>query len=268
MARVGVRILLGVVDVLGGHAEWRSALAALQRHPRETEEEANIVPRELWRNAGEQGYLCCWMEEEWGGPGAEFLYSVIVCEELARVRASGVAFGLHSDIVVPYLHSFGTEEQKRRWLPGCARGDLITAVAMTEPSTGSDLAAIRTTAIRDGDHYVLNGQKTFISNGHLCDLVVVAAKTDPKADPPHSGVSLVVVEAGTPGFNKGRRLLKKMGMKSQDTAESGRVVEYTWHRILTARAAAAESHRAVRKELRALDQQAGRSHHHARQRLR
>jgi acyl-CoA dehydrogenase len=158
------------------------------------------------------------MEDEWGGPGGDFLYSTVVTEELSRARASGVAFSLHSDIVVPYLHSFGTEEQKRRWLPRCATGELITAVAMTEPTTGSDLAAIRTTAIRDGDHYVLNGQKTFISNGHLCDLVVVAAKTDPKADPPHGGVSLLVVEDGTPGFQKGR-LLKKIGMKSQDTAE-------------------------------------------------
>jgi acyl-CoA dehydrogenase len=141
-----------------------------------------------------------------------------VIEELSRARASGVAFGLHSDIVVPYIHSFGTERQKKRWLPGCAAGELITAIAMTEPSTGSDLAAIRTTAIRDGDHYVLTGAKTFISNGHLCDLVVVAAKTDPTATPPHTGVSLLVVEAGTPGFQRGR-LLKKMGMKSQDTAE-------------------------------------------------
>jgi len=185
---------------------------------RDTWEEANIVPRELWRSAGTQGFLCCWMEDEWGGPGGDFLYSTVVTEELSRARASGVAFSLHSDIVVPYLHSFGTEEQKRRWLPRCATGELITAVAMTEPTTGSDLAAIRTTAIRDGDHYVLNGQKTFISNGHLCDLVVVAAKTDPKADPPHGGVSLLVVEEGTPGFHKGR-LLKKIGMKAQDTAE-------------------------------------------------
>src|SRR5262249_1933042 len=122
------------------------------------------------------------------------------------------------DIVVPYLHSFGTEAQKRRWLPGCAKGELIAAVAMTEPSTGSDLAAIRTTAIRDGDCFVVNGQKTFISNGHLCDLVVGAVKTDPPASPAHAGVSLLVIEAGTPGFHKGR-LLKKMGMKSQDTAE-------------------------------------------------
>jgi acyl-CoA dehydrogenase len=185
---------------------------------RETWEEANIVPREVWRSAGAQGFLCCWLEEEWGGPGADFLYSVIVTEELARARASGVAFSLHSEIVTPYLHSFGTEEQKRRWLPGCASGELIGAIAMTEPSTGSDVAAIRTTAVREGDSYVLNGQKTFISNGHLCDLVIVAVKTDPNAKPPHTGVSLLVVETGTPGFQKGR-LLKKIGLKSQDTAE-------------------------------------------------
>jgi acyl-CoA dehydrogenase len=181
-------------------------------------EAANIVPRELWRSAGAQGFLCCWLEEEWGGPGGDFLHSTVVTEELARAGASGVAFSLHSDIVVPYLHSFGTEEQKRRWLPRCATGELITAVAMTEPSTGSDLAAIRSTAIRTDDVYVLNGHKTFISNGHLGGLVVVAAKTDPKADPPHNGISLLVVESGTPGFHRGR-LLKKVGMKAQDTAE-------------------------------------------------
>ncbi len=183
---------------------------------RETWEAANIVPRELWRKAGEQGFLCCWLEEEWGGPGADFLSSVVVMEELARARASGVAFGLHSEIVVPYLWSFGTPEQKSRFLPGCASGELIGAIAMTEPSTGSDVAAIRTTATKDGDFYVLNGQKTFISNGHLCDFVIVAVKTDPNAG--HAGVSLLIVEAGTPGFQKGR-LLKKIGMKSQDTAE-------------------------------------------------
>jgi len=181
-------------------------------------EEANIVPRELWKSGGAQGYLCPWLEAEYGGPGADFLYSVIVIEELARVRASGVAFSLHSDVVVPYIHSFGTEAQKRRFLPGCARGEIITAIAMTEPSTGSDLAAIRTTALRDGDHYVLNGTKTFVSNGHLGDLFVVAVKTDPKADPPHAGVSLILVEATTPGFRKGR-ILKKMGLKAQDTSE-------------------------------------------------
>lgn len=185
---------------------------------RDTWEAANIVPRELWKKAGAMGLLCCWMEEKWGAPGADFLYSAIVTEELMRVRATGVAFPLHSDIVVPYVHSFGSEEQKQRFLPGCASGDLISAVAMTEPGTGSDLAAITTTAIKRGDHYVLNGQKTFISNGHLCDFVIVAAKTDPNANPPHAGVSLIIVEAGTPGFQKGR-LLKKIGMKAQDTAE-------------------------------------------------
>src|SRR5689334_19872087 len=116
-------------------------------------EEANIVPRELWKSGGAQGYLCPWLEEEYGGPGGDFLYSVIVIEELARARASGVAFSLHSDVVVPYIHSFGTDAQKKHYLPGCARGEIITAIAMTEPHTGSDLAAIRTTAPRDGDHY-------------------------------------------------------------------------------------------------------------------
>jgi acyl-CoA dehydrogenase len=185
---------------------------------REKWEDANIVPRELWRKAGGLGYLCCWLGEEWGGPGGDFLYSAIVTEELSRARASGVSFGLHSDIVVPYIHSFGTEAQKRRWLARCASGELITAIAMTEPSTGSDLSAIKATAVRQGDHYVLNGAKTFISNGHLCDLVIVAAKTDPKATPAHDGISLLVVDANTPGFQRGR-LLKKMGMRSQDTAE-------------------------------------------------
>jgi acyl-CoA dehydrogenase len=125
---------------------------------------------------------------------------------------------LHSDIVVPYIETFGTKEQKQRWLPGCASGELVTAIAMTEPNTGSDLAAIRTTAVRDGDFYVLDGAKTFISNGILCDLCVVAAKTDPNPENAHRGISLFVVEAGTPGFIKGKKLAK-MGMASQDTAE-------------------------------------------------
>lgn len=177
-----------------------------------------IVDREAWRSAGEQGFLCPWLEEEYGGPGGDFLHSVIVMEELAYAHESGFAMSLHSDIVVPYIHSFGTEEQKRRWLSGCASGELITAIAMTEPGTGSDLAAIQTSAVRDGDDYVINGAKTFISNGILCDLCVVAAKTDPDPDNAHEGISLFVVEAGTPGFNKGKKLAK-MGMASQDTAE-------------------------------------------------
>jgi acyl-CoA dehydrogenase len=177
-----------------------------------------MVSREAWRKAGEQGFLCPWLPEEHGGPGGDFLHSVIVIEELARVYESGFAMSLHSDIVVPYLESFGTAEQKQRWLPGCASGALVTAIAMTEPNTGSDLAAIRTTAVRDGDCYVLDGAKTFISNGILCDLCVVAAKTDANPDNAHRGISLFVVEAGTPGFIKGKKLAK-MGLAAQDTAE-------------------------------------------------
>jgi acyl-CoA dehydrogenase len=181
-------------------------------------EKAGMVPRDLWSKFGEQGFLCPWLPEEYGGVGADFLYSVIALTEMASCHMSGFVAFLHSDIIVPYLYSFGKQEQKQRWLPGCASGDIVTAIAMTEPGTGSDLAAIRTTAVRDGDHYVLNGQKTFISNGLLCDLVVVAAKTDVKATPPYAGISLIVVEDGTPGFEKGRKL-DKVGLHSQDTAE-------------------------------------------------
>ena len=146
---------------------------------RETWEEANIVPRDLWRQAGAQGFLCPWLEEKWGGAGADFLYSVIVMEELARAYESGFAMALHSDIVVPYLHAFGNDEQKRRWLPGCASGELVTAIAMTEPGTGSDLAAIANDRGPRRRRLRHQRSKTFISNGQLCDLVVVAAKTDP-----------------------------------------------------------------------------------------
>jgi len=176
------------------------------------------VDRETWRKAGAQGFLAPWLEEKYGGPGADFLCSVIVMEELARAYESGFAMSLHSDIVVPYLHAFGTDEQKQRWLPGTASGELVTALGMTEPGTGSDLAAIATTAVRDGDDYVINGQKTFISNGQLCDLVVLAVKTDPDPANAHKGISMVVVEAGRKGFIKGKKL-HKMGMASQDTSE-------------------------------------------------
>jgi acyl-CoA dehydrogenase len=176
------------------------------------------VDREVWRKAGAHGFLCPWLEPAYGGPGGDFLFSVIVMEELARAYESGFAMGLHSDIITPYLYSFGNEDQKQRWLPGCASGELVTAIAMTEPGTGSDLAAIATSAVRDGDDYVINGSKTFISNGQLCDLVVVAAKTDPDPANAHKGISLIVVEAGRKGFAKGRRL-QKMGMASQDTSE-------------------------------------------------
>ncbi|HZH75646.1 MAG TPA: acyl-CoA dehydrogenase family protein, partial [Archangium sp.] len=180
--------------------------------------EAGIVDREAWRKAGEAGFLCPWLEPEYGGAGGDFLHSVVVMEELSRVHESGFAMALHSDVVVPYLHEFGNEAQKKRWLPRCASGEAVTAVAMTEPGTGSDLAGISTTAVRDGDFYVINGAKTFISNGILCDLCVVAAKTDPDPKNAHQGITLFVVEAGTPGFLKGKRL-KKMGLASQDTSE-------------------------------------------------
>jgi acyl-CoA dehydrogenase len=184
----------------------------------ETWEKAGIVPKEIWQNFGRQGFLCPWLPEIYGGVDADLLYSLISVEESAKTHFSGFLFFLHSDIIVPYIEAFGSEEQKHRWLPGCATGDIITAIAMTEPGTGSDLAAIRTTAVRNGDHYVLNGQKTFISNGINCDLVIVVAKTDPGAKPAHAGISLLVVEDGTPGFEKGRNL-DKIGFHSQDTAE-------------------------------------------------
>jgi acyl-CoA dehydrogenase len=180
--------------------------------------EAGIVDREAWRKAGAEGLLCPWLTEEHGGPGGDFLCSVIVMEELARAYESGFALPLHSDIIVPYIDSFGTPEQKSAWLPGCASGEIITALAMTEPGTGSDLAAIATTALRDGDDYVINGAKTFISNAILCDLCIVAAKTDPDHPDPHKAISLLVVEADRPGFVRGKKLAK-MGMASQDTAE-------------------------------------------------
>jgi acyl-CoA dehydrogenase len=180
-------------------------------------EEACIVPREAWKKMGEQGFLCTAVPEEYGGAGCDFLYSVIVTEELARTNFSGLAAPLHSDIIVPYISAFGSEAQKKKYLPGCVSGDIITAIAMTEPNTGSDLAAIRTTAVEQGGQIVFNGQKTFISNGINCDLLVLAAK-DPSETNPHKAVDLYLVEAGTPGFEKGKQI-KKVGWHSQDTAE-------------------------------------------------
>jgi len=177
-----------------------------------------IVDRDAWRKAGQAGLLCTWLEEEHGGPGGDFLHAVIVMEEASRAYESGFAIGLHSDIIVPYLHSFGTAAQKAKWLPGCASGDVVTALAMTEPGTGSDLASIATTARLEGDEYVIDGAKTFISNGILCDVCIVAAKTDNAPGDPHRSLSLFVVEADRPGFVKGKKL-EKMGMASQDTAE-------------------------------------------------
>jgi acyl-CoA dehydrogenase len=179
--------------------------------------EQGIVDREIWLEAGEAGFLCPWMEEEYGGAGGDFLHSTIVMEELSRAYESGWAASLHSDIIVPYIHAFGNEEQKKKWLPLCASGEVITALGMTEPGTGSDVAGIATTAKREGDEYILNGSKMFISNGISCDLAVVAART-PNSDDPHRSVSLFLVEADRPGFIKSRKL-EKMGMESQDTAE-------------------------------------------------
>jgi acyl-CoA dehydrogenase len=178
--------------------------------------EAGMVDRDAWRKAGAAGFLCPWLPEEYGGANADFAYSCVIMEELARAFESGFAIPLHSDVVVPYIHTFGNDAQKAKWLPGCASGEIVTAIAMTEPGTGSDLAAIRTTAKRDGGDWVMNGSKTFISNGQLCDLVIVAANTG--GDDPHRALSLFVVEANRPGFVRGKKL-KKMGMASQDTSE-------------------------------------------------
>jgi acyl-CoA dehydrogenase len=180
-------------------------------------ERDGIVPKAAWKAMGEQGFLCMDVPEQYGGLGADFLYSLILCEELVKAGAFGLAAPLHSDVVVPYITSFASEELKQRYLPGCVSGDIITAVAMTEPGTGSDLAALKTTAVADGDDVILNGQKTFISNGINCDLCIVAAR-NPEIEDPHAGVSLYLVEDGTPGFEKGKQI-PKIGMHSQDTAE-------------------------------------------------
>jgi acyl-CoA dehydrogenase len=180
-------------------------------------EEAGIVPKAVWKKMGDQGFLCMQVSEQYGGMEADFLYSVILMEELARSNFFGLLAPLHSDIVVPYIAAYASEELKQKYLPGCVSGDIITAVAMTEPNAGSDLAAMRTTAAEDGDHVVINGQKTFISNGINADLVVLAVR-DPKVENPHGAIDLYLVEDGTPGFEKGRKL-KKIGWHSQDTAE-------------------------------------------------
>jgi acyl-CoA dehydrogenase len=180
--------------------------------------DSGISDREAWKKMGEAGFLGANQPEEYGGAGADFLFDAIIIEELADVRAHALQASLHTDICLPYLTAFGSEEQKQRWLVPAIAGDCLVAIAMTEPSTGSDLANIATKAIRDGDDYVLNGSKTFISNGQNCDLVIVVCKTDPDANPPHDGMSLLLVESGTPGFEKGRNL-KKLGLKGQDTSE-------------------------------------------------
>ena len=181
--------------------------------------EARLTPRELFATAGDHGFVGMAIPEEYGGGGTDdFRFNMIIAEELAYAGTGGTALGLtlHNDITTPYFLAYCNDEQKQRWLPGIAAGTMITAVAMTEPGIGSDLASMTTTAIRDGDTYVINGAKTFITNGINSDLVIVAAKSDPTQK--HRGVSLFVVERGMPGFERGRKL-DKIGMPSQDTAE-------------------------------------------------
>lgn len=180
-------------------------------------ENASIVPREFWRSAGQKGLLCCGIPEEYGGPGADFKYNMISSEEIGYAIGGGsCGFALQSDITAYYILNHASEELKQKWLPKMVSGEIISSIAMTEPSTGSDLQAIRTTAIRDGDDYVINGQKTFITNGQHSDFVIVACKTDPSLGA--KGISLVIVETGTPGYEKGRNL-DKIGQKAADTSE-------------------------------------------------
>jgi alkylation response protein AidB-like acyl-CoA dehydrogenase len=188
-------------EIVPHHAKW---------------EEDGIVPRELWLKAGAEGLLCCTVPEEYGGLGLDYLFDVIVFEELWRAGTSGPGFLIHTDLVATYILSFGTEEQKRKWLPKMVQGEAIGSLGMTEPHAGSDLKAIRTKAVRDGDEFVINGQKVFISNGQLCDILVLATKTDSAAGA--HGITLFLVEGDRPGFARGRNL-EKLGMKAQDTSE-------------------------------------------------
>jgi alkylation response protein AidB-like acyl-CoA dehydrogenase len=194
---------------------WAETTVAPFHDQWETE---GIVPREVWTSGGAQGLLGMDMDEAYGGGGVrDFRYNAVVDSELTRIGASGVGFTLHNDVTGPYFRDLATDEQKQRWLPGFCSGELVTAIAMTEPGTGSDLQAITTTARRDGGDWVLSGAKTFITNGINADLVIVVARTDPDA-PGSRGTSLLVVERGMPGFTRGRNLAK-VGLKAQDTAE-------------------------------------------------
>lgn len=180
-------------------------------------EKEGIVPRDLWLKAGEQGFLGMDVPEEYGGGGVrDFRYNAILTEELVRVGAHGPGFSLHNDIVIPYILHYGSEEQKQRWLPKMVSGEMITAIAMTEPNTGSDLQGVRTTATRENGCYIVNGSKTFITNGINSDFVLTVVKTNP--DMGHAGMSLVAIERGMEGFTRGRNL-EKIGLKAQDTAE-------------------------------------------------
>ena len=188
-------------EIAPHHAQW---------------ERDGIVPRELWLKAGEAGLLCCTVPEAYGGLGLDYLFDVIVFEEMARSGFTGPGFLIHCDLVATYVKTFGTEQQKQRWLPKMVTGEAIGSLGMTEPHAGSDLRSIRTRAVRDGDDYVINGQKVFISNGQLCDVVVLATKTDTL--PGGKGITLFLVDTRLPGFKRGKNL-EKLGLKAQDTSE-------------------------------------------------
>lgn len=188
-------------EIVPFHAQW---------------ERDGAVPRELWLKAGAEGLLCCTVPEQYGGLGLDYLFDVVVYEELWRAGASGPGFLIHTDLVATYILSFGTEEQKRTWLPRMVRGEAIGSLGMTEPHAGSDLKAIRTRAVRDGEEFVIDGQKVFISNGQLCDILVLATKTDSEAGA--KGITLFLIEGDRPGFRRGRNL-EKLGMHAQDTSE-------------------------------------------------
>ncbi len=188
-------------EIAPHHAQW---------------EETGVVPRDLWLKAGAAGMLCCTVPEEYGGLGLDYLFDVVVFEEMARSGFTGPGFMIHCDLVATYVKSFGTEAQKHHWLPKMVTGEAIGSLGMTEPHAGSDLKAIRTKAVRDGDEFVISGQKVFISNGQLCDLIVLATKTDSSAGA--KGVTLFLVDTSLPGFRRGKNL-QKLGMKGQDTSE-------------------------------------------------
>ena len=203
------------------HEEFRASFRkflekeVLPHH--EAWEERGYVDREVWAKAGANGFLCPSMPEQYGGAGADRLYSMVMMEETAKARTSGLGFSLHSEIVAPYLFKYGSEEQKANYLPRMARGEIIGAIAMSEPGVGSDLQSVKTSAVKDGEgYYTVNGAKTFITNGWNADLVIVVAKTNPALGA--KGTSLLLAERGMPGFEKGKRL-KKLGLKAQDTSE-------------------------------------------------
>lgn len=204
------------------HEMFRKALRGFlekEAYPNyEQWEQDKEIPRSFWRKCGEQGFLCPQFDEAYGGSNADFGYAVVLSEEMEKVGTAMVGIGLHNDIVMPYIEHHGTEEQKARWMPKAVTGEYISAIAMTEPGVGSDLAAVQTTAVKDGDDYIINGEKTFITNGGSADLIVVVCKTDTKAEPAHRGISLFVIEKGMEGFSQGKKL-NKVGQHASDTTE-------------------------------------------------